>query len=52
MSDNVFKEQLQMMNKQLSAFIEMADAQGDHLLTALLCEAHDRVMTHYAELGK
>ncbi len=48
--NGIIVSQLHAMDGQLSALIEIADGQGDHLLAALLCEAQDRVKDRYADL--
>ena len=45
-----FKAQLREMDDQLTALIAIADSQGDHLLGALLCDAHAHVVRRYADL--
>ena len=48
--DAEFKAQLREMDDQLTSLIAIADSQGDHLLGALLCDAHAHVVRRYADL--
>lgn len=49
--DWTVKDQLRHADEQLAGLIAMADAQGDYLLGALLCEAHDHVIRRYTDLN-